>query len=90
MKWAGLPSLTAGASRFSQPHGAFIRPEPAGLVSCQIRSWGSPSRALLLSHSRSPSPAPLPSWRWWRSSNRPDSHRFRRNAEAPRRSRQLP
>jgi hypothetical protein len=30
----------ACASRFSQPPGAFVRPEPAGLVSCQIRSWG--------------------------------------------------
>jgi hypothetical protein len=41
----------ACASRFSQPLDAFIRPTSAGLVSCQIRSWGSPSRALLLSHS---------------------------------------
>jgi len=40
----GLALPTACASRFSQPHGAFIRPEPAGLVSCRIRSWGvSPS-----------------------------------------------
>ena len=33
---------TACAFRFSQPPGAFIRPEPAGLVSCRIRSWGHP------------------------------------------------
>jgi hypothetical protein len=30
----------ACASRFSQPPDAFIRPEPAGLVSCRYRSWG--------------------------------------------------
>jgi hypothetical protein len=40
MKWPGLPRPTACTSRFSQPPGAFIRPEPAGLVSCRIRSWG--------------------------------------------------
>jgi hypothetical protein len=39
-EWPGLPRPTACASRFSQPPGAFIRPEPAGLVSCRIRSWG--------------------------------------------------
>jgi hypothetical protein len=33
---------TACAFRFSQPHGAFIRPEPAGLIPCRIRSWGHP------------------------------------------------
>jgi len=33
---------TACAFRFSQPRGAFIRSEPAGLVSCRIRSWGHP------------------------------------------------
>jgi hypothetical protein len=33
---------TACAFRFSQPLGAFIRPELAGLVSCRIRSWGHP------------------------------------------------
>jgi hypothetical protein len=38
--WPGLPHPTACASRFSQPPGASIRPEPAGLVSCRIRSWG--------------------------------------------------
>jgi hypothetical protein len=38
--WPGLPHPTACASRFSQPPGAFIRPEPGGLVSCHIRSWG--------------------------------------------------
>jgi hypothetical protein len=38
--WPGLPHPTACASRFSQPLDAFIRPEPGGLVSCRIRSWG--------------------------------------------------
>jgi hypothetical protein len=33
---------TACAFRFSQPPGAFIRPEPTGLVPCRIRSWGHP------------------------------------------------
>jgi len=42
MKWLSLPRPTACAFRLSQPHGAFIRPEPAGLVSCRIRSWGHP------------------------------------------------
>jgi hypothetical protein len=37
-----LPLPTACAFRCSQPLGAFIRPEPAGLVSCRIRSWGHP------------------------------------------------
>jgi hypothetical protein len=60
-----LPHPTACAFRFSQPLDALIRPEPAGLVSCQIRSWGSPSRAFLLPRSRMPSPAPIPSWRWF-------------------------
>jgi hypothetical protein len=39
-EWTGLPHPTACTSRFSQPPGAFIRPEPGGLVSCRIRSWG--------------------------------------------------
>jgi hypothetical protein len=56
-----LPHPIACAFRFSQPPDASVRPEPAGLVSCRIRSWGSPFRALLLPCSRSPSPAPLPS-----------------------------
>jgi hypothetical protein len=38
--WPGLPHPTACTLRFSQPHGASIRPTSAGLVSCQIRSWG--------------------------------------------------
>jgi hypothetical protein len=59
--WPGLPHPTACAFRFSQPPDALIRPEPAGLVSCQIRSWGSPFRAFLLPRSRMPSPAPIPS-----------------------------
>jgi hypothetical protein len=42
MNWSSLPRLTACAFRFSQPLGAFIRPKPAGLVSCRIRSWGHP------------------------------------------------
>jgi len=40
--WSGLPRPTACAFRCSQPLGASIRPEPAGLVSCRIRSWGHP------------------------------------------------
>jgi hypothetical protein len=52
---------TANAYRFSQPLDAFIRPAPAGLVSCQIRSWGSPFGAFLLPRSRTPSLTPLPS-----------------------------
>jgi hypothetical protein len=32
---------SACTSRFSQPPGAFIRREPAGPVSCRLRSWGS-------------------------------------------------
>jgi hypothetical protein len=39
-RWPGLPRPTACTFRFSQPPGASIRPEPAGLVSCRIRSWG--------------------------------------------------
>jgi len=61
--WSGLHLLTAFAFRFSQPLGAFIRPEPAGPISCRIRSWGPPFRALFLPRSRTPFPAPLPSWR---------------------------
>jgi hypothetical protein len=37
--WASHGPI-ACAFRFSRPLGAFIRPEPAGLVSCRIRSWG--------------------------------------------------
>jgi hypothetical protein len=37
-----MPPSIACAFRCSQPPGAFIRPELAGLVSCQIRSWGPP------------------------------------------------
>jgi len=40
--WPGLLLPTACAFRFSQPLDAFIRPEPAGLISCRIRSWGHP------------------------------------------------
>jgi hypothetical protein len=75
----------AFAFRFSQPLDALIRLEPAGLVSCQIRSWGSPFRALLLPRSRTPSPAPVPSCRWdafpcWS----PDPAAAVANAETPR------
>jgi hypothetical protein len=42
MNWSDLHFPTACTFRFSQPPGAFIRPEPAGLVSCRIRSWGHP------------------------------------------------
>lgn len=60
---SGLPHLNACASGFSQPPDAFIRPVPAGLVSCRIRSWGSPFRAFLLPRSLPPSPASVPSCR---------------------------
>jgi hypothetical protein len=41
------PSKPAAcACRFSQPLGAFIRPEPGGLVSCRIRSWGGTLQSL--------------------------------------------
>jgi hypothetical protein len=40
----GLPHpASACVFGFSQPLDAFIRPVPAGLVSCRIRSWGFPS-----------------------------------------------
>jgi hypothetical protein len=68
-----LPRPTACVSRFSQPRDALIRPMPAGLVSCQIRSWGSPFRAFLLPRSRTPSPTPLPSCRWKRLATPPGS-----------------
>jgi hypothetical protein len=42
MNWPGLHVPTACAFRFSQPLDAFIRPEPAGLIACRIRSWGHP------------------------------------------------
>jgi hypothetical protein len=45
------------------------RSAPASPVSCWLRSWGSPSRAFLLSRSRTPSPAPFPSCRWVRPRN---------------------
>jgi hypothetical protein len=41
-----LPTLDRpSAFRFSRPLGVFVRPGPTGLVSCRIRSWGSPFRA---------------------------------------------
>jgi hypothetical protein len=54
----GLPHPTASAFRFSRPPDALIRPVPAGLVSCQIRSWGCALQSFSLSCSRTPSPAP--------------------------------
>jgi len=42
ISWSGLLLPTACAFRFSQPPGAFIRPKPAGLIPCRIRSWGHP------------------------------------------------
>jgi hypothetical protein len=44
--WPSLPHRTTGASRFSQPLDAFIRPVPGGLVSCHIRSWGCALQSL--------------------------------------------
>jgi hypothetical protein len=45
----GLPTARQPCvSRFSQPHDAFIRPEHPSLISCQLRSWGSPFKALFL------------------------------------------
>jgi hypothetical protein len=39
--WPGLPHPSACVLRFSRPLDAFsIHCEPAGLVSCRIRSWG--------------------------------------------------
>jgi hypothetical protein len=49
-----------GVFRFSQPPDALHRPVPAGHISDQIRSWGFPFRALLLSCSRAPSPGRYP------------------------------
>jgi len=60
LAWPGPPTRPPCAYRFSRPLGAFIRPEPAGLVSCRIRSWGLPFRALLLTRSRTLLPTPLP------------------------------
>jgi len=54
---------TACAFRFSQPLGAFIRPEPTRPCSMPDPLLGSPSRALLLPRSRALFPTPLPSWR---------------------------
>jgi hypothetical protein len=54
---------TACAFRFSQPLGAFIRPEPTRPYSMPDPLLGSPSRAFFLPRSRTPFPAPFPSWR---------------------------
>jgi hypothetical protein len=61
LNWLDLQNPAACASRCSQPPGAFIRPEPAGLVPCRIRSWGQPFRAFFLPRSRTPFPTPWPS-----------------------------
>jgi hypothetical protein len=71
LKEDGLAYPTACASRFSQPPDAFIRPEPGGLVSCHIRSWGCALQSFLLPCSRTPSPAPLPSCRLDAPADRP-------------------
>jgi hypothetical protein len=63
LSWPGLPRPTAFASRFSQPLDAFIRSTSAGLVSCRIRSWGSPFRAFSSRAAWSPSPVLVPSCR---------------------------
>jgi hypothetical protein len=77
--WIARACLTRApcAFRFSQPPGALHRPVPAGPVSCQIRSWGSPFRALLLSRSRTPSPGrcPLDVGRQPGKRHRPDHER---------------
>jgi hypothetical protein len=44
--WTGLPHPAGCALRFSRPLGAFIHREPAGLVSCRIRSWGCTLQSL--------------------------------------------
>jgi hypothetical protein len=43
----GLHPRTTYAHRFSQPLDALLRPVPAGLVSCQIRSWGCTLQSLV-------------------------------------------
>jgi hypothetical protein len=59
-----VPTLqTRGVFRFSQPLDALFRPEPTGLVSCQIRSWGSPLQSFFLPCRCQLSPAASPSCR---------------------------
>jgi hypothetical protein len=59
---SGLPHPTDLRPQvFSTSRRLSIRREPAGLVSCRIRSWGSPFRAFLLPRGRTPFPAPIPS-----------------------------
>jgi hypothetical protein len=60
---AGNACPTACAFRFSQPPGAFIRPEPARPCFMPDPLLGSPFRAFFLPRSRTPFPAPFPSWR---------------------------
>jgi len=60
----GLPHpQTLGTFRFSQPLGALIRPMPAGLISCQIRSWGFPLQSFFPSCRWRLSPVDSPSCR---------------------------
>jgi len=60
---AGDAIPAACAFRFSQPLGAFIRPEPPRPCFMPDPLLGSPSRALFLPRSRTLFPAPFPSWR---------------------------
>jgi len=82
-EWPGLPRPTACAFRFSQPLGAFIRPEPAGLVSCRIRSWGHPPEpcsshaAARRSQRRSPHGVPTAFRVFLRARVRHSTQRFR-------------
>ena len=55
------------------------RPEPAGLVSCQSRPWGSTLQGSSHSRSRTPFRTPLPSCGW-------PSSRFPRQPRCPFRS----
>jgi hypothetical protein len=63
---AGSASPTACAFRFSQPPGAFIRPEPTRPCFMPDPLLGLPFRAFFLPRVRTLSPAPLPSWRFIR------------------------
>jgi hypothetical protein len=63
-QWLNFPGPTGLRLQvFSTSWRFCVRPEPASLISCWIRSWGSPFRALLLSCSRTPFPTPFPSCR---------------------------
>jgi len=45
---SGLPHPTSSDFRVSHPLAGLRLPEPSGLVSCRLRSWGSPSGLLPL------------------------------------------